>query len=48
MSTRAVGDCESGCTLAFLAGRERTLARDARVGFHSSTKGLSSRTPVGA
>jgi hypothetical protein len=36
LSTRAVGDCESACTLAFLAGRERTLARDARLGFHSS------------
>lgn len=33
--TRAVGDCESACTLAFLAGRERILQKDGRLGFHA-------------
>jgi len=36
LATHAVGDCESACTIAYLAGRERTLAPDARLGFHSS------------
>ena len=29
--------CESACTIAFLAGKERYLARGARLGFHSSS-----------
>ena len=33
--TRAVGDCDSACTLAFLAGRERILARRRPLGFHA-------------
>ena len=33
--TRAVGDCDSACTLAFLAGRERILHQDGRLGFHA-------------
>ena len=33
--TRAIGDCESACTLAFLAGRERILHKDGRLGFHA-------------
>jgi hypothetical protein len=33
--THAIGDCESACTLAFLAGRERILGEDASLGFHA-------------
>lgn len=33
--TRAIGDCDSACTLAFLAGRERILHKDGRLGFHA-------------
>jgi hypothetical protein len=35
LATHATDDCESACTIAFMAGRERTLATDARLGFHS-------------
>jgi hypothetical protein len=33
--THAIGDCESACTLAFLAGRERVLGTNASLGFHA-------------
>jgi hypothetical protein len=33
--THATDDCESACTIVFMAGRERTLATEARLGFHS-------------
>ena len=35
LTTHATDDCESACTIAFIAGRERTLATGARLGFHS-------------
>ena len=35
LATHATDDCESACTIAFMAGRERTLASEARLGFHS-------------
>jgi hypothetical protein len=35
LATKATDDCESACTIAFMAGRERTLATEARLGFHS-------------
>ncbi|MET0519640.1 MAG: RDD family protein [Burkholderiaceae bacterium] len=38
-STRAVGGCESACTLVFLAGRERQLMPGARLGFHRASSG---------
>lgn len=34
LDTRAFGDCLSACTRIFLAGRERTLADGAALGFH--------------
>jgi hypothetical protein len=33
--THAIGDCESACTLAFVAGRERFLGENASLGFHA-------------
>ena len=35
LATHAVADCESACTLAFLAGHERILRRDVTLGFHA-------------
>ncbi|WP_371170173.1 hypothetical protein [Aliiroseovarius sp. 2305UL8-7] len=34
LDTHAAGDCSSACTLVFVAGRGRTAAPDARLGFH--------------
>lgn len=34
LSTSAYGDCESTCALVFMAGTERLLEPDARLGFH--------------
>lgn len=34
LNTHAVGDCTSACTLPFVAGQNRSLAPDARLGFH--------------
>ncbi|MEM7439022.1 MAG: hypothetical protein AAF393_05430 [Pseudomonadota bacterium] len=34
LSTHAIGDCLSACTLVFAAGARRTLAPGARLGFH--------------
>jgi hypothetical protein len=34
LSTSALGDCTSACTLAFIAGHSRYLEPDARLGFH--------------
>lgn len=38
-STRAVGNCESACTLLFLAGAERQLMPGAQLGFHRASTG---------
>jgi uncharacterized RDD family membrane protein YckC len=40
-STRAVGGCESACTLVFLAGAQRHLMPGARLGFHRASSGTS-------
>lgn len=37
--TRAVGDCESACTLIYLAGSRRQLMPGARLGFHRAASG---------
>jgi hypothetical protein len=34
LSTSALGDCASACTLVFIAGHTRHLEPDARLGFH--------------
>jgi hypothetical protein len=39
LNTVVTERCESACTLVFLAGENRTLARGARLGFHSSSWG---------
>ncbi|OWQ86319.1 hypothetical protein CDN99_21030 [Roseateles aquatilis] len=38
-STRAVGDCQSACTLVFLAGAKRQLMPGAQLGFHRASTG---------
>jgi len=35
LSTLVTTECASACTLAFIAGKERTLLEDAALGFHS-------------
>lgn len=37
--TRAVGNCESACTLVFLAGSHRQLMPGAQLGFHRASTG---------
>ncbi len=37
--TYTSADCESACSLAFLAGRERYLGESGRLGFHSTSTG---------
>ncbi|TDP61601.1 RDD family protein [Roseateles toxinivorans] len=37
--TRAVGGCESACTLVFLAGTQRQLMPGAQLGFHRASSG---------
>ena len=39
LNTVVTERCESACTLVFLAGENRTLARGGRLGFHSSSWG---------
>ncbi len=34
LNTEVVGRCESACTYIFLAGKERRLLKDAKLGFH--------------
>jgi hypothetical protein len=34
LATHVDGECSSACTLAFLAGKERTLGPNGRIGFH--------------
>ncbi len=41
--TRAVGDCESACTLVFLAGSSRQLMPGAQLGFHRASTGTFNR-----
>jgi hypothetical protein len=36
LDTYTSRECASACTIAFLAGRQRILAHDARLGFHQS------------
>lgn len=38
-NTRAVGDCQSACTLVFLAGAKRQLMPGAQLGFHRASTG---------
>lgn len=38
-TTRAVGDCQSACTLLFLAGSSRQLMPGAQLGFHRASSG---------
>jgi hypothetical protein len=40
-NTRAVGDCESACTLVFLAGAQRQLMPGAQLGFHRASSGTA-------
>ncbi len=37
LQTRAGGDCASACTLVFIAGRQRSVAPAARLGFHRAS-----------
>jgi hypothetical protein len=37
ISVIARGDCESGCTIVFLGGKDRKLEQGARLGFHRSS-----------
>jgi hypothetical protein len=37
VQTRVTGTCASACTLVFLAGQPRTLAPEARLGFHRAS-----------
>lgn len=37
--TRAVGNCESACTLVFMAGKSRQLMPGAQLGFHRALAG---------
>ncbi|WP_423596154.1 RDD family protein [Roseateles sp. MS654] len=39
VGTRAVGNCESACTLVFLAGNKRQLMPGAQLGFHRASSG---------
>jgi len=39
--TRAVGGCESACTLVFLAGGRRQLMPGAQLGFHRASSGTA-------
>ncbi|WP_067066284.1 RDD family protein [Roseateles chitosanitabidus] len=38
-STRAIGNCQSACTLVFLAGAKRQLMPGAQLGFHRASTG---------
>ncbi|MDY0748331.1 RDD family protein [Paucibacter sp. R3-3] len=38
-TTRAIGNCESACTLVFLAGAKRQLMPGAQLGFHRASSG---------
>lgn len=37
LQTRAEGDCASACTLVFIAGTHRSVARAAKLGFHRAS-----------
>jgi hypothetical protein len=37
LNTLVIDSCASACTLVFIAGKERELASDARLGFHNGT-----------
>jgi hypothetical protein len=37
LQTRAAGDCASACTLVFMAGQQRSVAPQARLGFHRAS-----------
>lgn len=39
LGTRAIGNCESACTLVFLAGNKRQLMPGAQLGFHRASSG---------
>lgn len=39
LQVRAKADCASACTLVFIAGGQRSLARQARLGFHRASSG---------
>ncbi|MDH0863758.1 RDD family protein [Mitsuaria sp. GD03876] len=39
LGTRAVGNCESACTLVFLAGNRRQMMPGAQLGFHRASSG---------
>jgi hypothetical protein len=39
VATYGAGDCIGGCAIAFLAGAPRYLAKDARLGFHTTRSG---------
>ncbi len=39
VGTRAIGNCESACTLVFLAGNKRQLMPGAQLGFHRASSG---------
>jgi len=36
LNTRVEQECDSACTIAFLAGKERSAAPEAKIGFHSA------------
>lgn len=37
LDTHVIDDCESACTILFLAGAQRTMAPDAQLGFHQTS-----------
>ncbi|WP_343636475.1 RDD family protein [Roseateles sp.] len=39
LGTRAIGNCESACTLVFLAGNRRQMMPGAQLGFHRASSG---------
>lgn len=45
LNTTVKGDCSSACTLIFVAGAQRNLGPDARLGFHSYALEFGSALP---
>jgi hypothetical protein len=41
LDTHVRDDCASSCTLAFVAGRERTVAKEASLGFHAGSSPIA-------
>jgi hypothetical protein len=39
LDTYSIEGCESACVAAYIAGKERYLAKDAKLGFHNYTTG---------